>query len=393
MKLASPRKRFLWLGLLLLAWLASPFPSRATRTEEDLRRVEGKIRKERKTVRALSTRKAGVLERIEAIDRKVASAEARLRRCRARKKQLQEELEKVEQESERLDRQIRRREAAEAKRLVAYYRLGRKGVLPVVFSSAPLAEKFRNMDTLRRILLADRESLLAFRDLVRRREEARRTLRARLEEERALEGEIRRKVEALKRDRREKRRLVARIEHDEDLHKELLEELRRAARDLEKKVLQERPRPVPAAGGSLAAEKGRLPWPVEGRLYRAFRSPRDAGAGRPMFRCQGIDIKTTPGLPVRAVWEGGVVYADWFRGYGKLLIIQHDEKDYTILAHLGEITKRKGERVESGEIVGRTGETGTTEGCLVHFEIWHKGRPRDPLQWLRKRGRVGRRRR
>jgi septal ring factor EnvC (AmiA/AmiB activator) len=77
-----------------------------------------------------------------------------------------------------------------------------------------------------------------------------------------------------------------------------------------------------------------------------------------------------------------VAYADWFRGYGKLLIIHHGDQDYTIIAHLSELTKRKGERVEAGEIIGHAGATGSVDGCLVHFEIWHGGRPEDPLKWL-----------
>ena len=89
---------------------------------------------------------------------------------------------------------------------------------------------------------------------------------------------------------------------------------------------------------------------------------------------------------MRAVWGGGVVYADWFRGYGKLMIIHHGEKDYTVVAHMSQLTKTKGERVEIGEIVGHAGDTGSMDGCLVHFEIWHEGRADNPLKWLRRGG-------
>ena len=80
-----------------------------------------------------------------------------------------------------------------------------------------------------------------------------------------------------------------------------------------------------------------------------------------------------------------MAYADWYRGYGKLLIVHHGGKDYSVLSHLDRLTKKEGEAVEGGELVGYAGDTGSMEGCLVHFEIWHNGKATNPQKWVKRR--------
>jgi len=138
------------------------------------------------------------------------------------------------------------------------------------------------------------------------------------------------------------------------------------------------------AGESFEACKGKLPWPVQGELHRKFGKQYDAKLHADVLS-KGIDIKAEPEAPVKAVWKGSVVYADWFRGYGKLMIIHHGGKSYTVLSYLSRLLKKEGDRVEAGEIVGYAGGGGSFEEGVVHFEVWHRGRPQDPLEWIRTR--------
>jgi septal ring factor EnvC (AmiA/AmiB activator) len=127
-----------------------------------------------------------------------------------------------------------------------------------------------------------------------------------------------------------------------------------------------------------------LIWPVPGELFRKF-GPYHDPVVHAKVKNRGIDIRTGQEEPVRAVWRGSVVYADWFRGQGNLVIVDHGQKHFSVLSHLSRMTKKQGEAVEIGDIVGYAGDTGSMEGPLVHFEIWHQGQAQNPLQWIQKK--------
>jgi len=377
MRLRFPWFLFLCLVGHVLGAGLSVVPSQASNPEKGLRETRTKIRSEKKALQGLEVKGKNLLESLESLDKDIVVAERRRRVSEARMVGLEKEKKEMGRELEALEGKIKRQRNEQGRRLVAYNRLGKTGMLPVLFSEASLPEKFRNLDSLKRLLVADWQRLQAFHDLQQEKVGVEAALQERLKVEAALLETIRKRRKTLKVSRQKKNALLFRIDQDKELHERLLEELREAEEELLERIRQAPPTPVIVEKGPLSAQKGRLAWPVKGKIYRRFGISRSV-------RSKGIDIKAEPGTPVRAVWGGDVAFADWFRGYGKLLIIHHGEKDYTIAAHLSELTRRKGERVEAGEIVGHAGATGSVDGCLVHFEIWHGGKPEDPLKWLQK---------
>ena len=97
----------------------------------------------------------------------------------------------------------------------------------------------------------------------------------------------------------------------------------------------------------------------------------------------GIDIQAERGEPVRAVFRGEVLFAQWFKGYGNMLIIDHGEKYYTVYAHAQELFKKQGDFVETNEVVATVGNTASLSNVTsLYFEVRHQGKPIDPLTWL-----------
>ena len=376
MRLRVSRFFHLCLAASLLGSAVSAASARGSSPDKGLRETRGKIRTEQKAIRKLTAKGRALLKSLETLDKEILAAEKKRRASEARMADLRNEKRKATKELKALEEKIRRQRGEQGRRVTAYYRLGKTGILPVIFSDTPPPETFRNLDSLKRVLVADWERLEAFHTLLQERERVKALLEERMKAEAALLKTIEQRKKTLKARKQAKNTLLFRIEQDKDLHDRLLKELREAEKQLLNRMRREPPAPTIVAAGPLSRQKGKLAWPVKGKIHRRFGIRRSV-------RSKGIDIKTKPGTPVRAVWGGGVEFADWFRGYGKLLIIHHGAKDYTIVAHLSELTKRKGERVEAGEIVGRAGDTGSVDGCLVHFEIWHAGRPEDPLKWLR----------
>ena len=88
------------------------------------------------------------------------------------------------------------------------------------------------------------------------------------------------------------------------------------------------------------------------------------------------------GQQIQVVHDGTVLYADWFRGYGKLIIVDHGEEFYSLYAHASDLLVQVGDAVRVGQLIARVGETGSLEGPQLYFEVRYRGEPQDPLAWL-----------
>ncbi|RME20690.1 MAG: M23 family metallopeptidase, partial [Deltaproteobacteria bacterium] len=97
----------------------------------------------------------------------------------------------------------------------------------------------------------------------------------------------------------------------------------------------------------------------------------------------GLDLKAPAGSPVRAVYSGKVVFADWFEGYGLMVVIDHGGGYFSLYAHLDRLEVSKGQKVRKGQLLGGVGETGSLKGPYLYFEIRNRGKPVDPAKWIR----------
>lgn len=130
-----------------------------------------------------------------------------------------------------------------------------------------------------------------------------------------------------------------------------------------------------ASRGQIAARSGHLPWPLVGDVV-GFFGATPAGGGPP---ATGIRIQPTAKGEVRVVWEGDVVFADWFEGYGLLLIVDHGSGYYSLYGHASGLLAAAGDHVHQGEAIA---DTAGSHADPLYFEIRKDGRPVDPLHWL-----------
>ena len=133
-------------------------------------------------------------------------------------------------------------------------------------------------------------------------------------------------------------------------------------------------------GRAFKSLQGKLKLPTLGELAARFGTPReDSGV-----TWKGLFIKSTPGQPVHAVADGNVVYADWLRGYGNLMILDHGNGYLSLYGHNESLLKAVGETVQSGESIASVGSTGGAAESGVYFEMRHDGKPFDPMKWVGK---------
>jgi len=126
--------------------------------------------------------------------------------------------------------------------------------------------------------------------------------------------------------------------------------------------------------------RGQMPWPVAGKPSNQFNRPRNEGK----MRWQGITITAPEGTTVKAIHHGRVVYADWLRGSGLLLIIDHGDGYMSLYAHNESLLREVGEWVTVGAPISTVGNSGGEEKFALYFEIRHAGKPVNPSKWCRR---------
>lgn len=127
----------------------------------------------------------------------------------------------------------------------------------------------------------------------------------------------------------------------------------------------------------------RLPWPTMGEVVVNFGEQIDRQQGAKV-KHQGIDIETAPGSDVFAIADGKVLFANWLRGFGQVVIIEHGDGYHSVMGHLDKIFVPENKNIGTGTKIGEVGNTGSLRGTILYFEIRSQGRPVDPLLWLRK---------
>lgn len=130
----------------------------------------------------------------------------------------------------------------------------------------------------------------------------------------------------------------------------------------------------------LAKSKGKLPWPLTGRVLHSYNSPN-----RGQTRWQGMVIDSHPGTAVKAVAEGNVVFADWLRGYGLVIVLDHGDEYLSLYGYNQSLTREVGERVKPGDTIAHAGNTGGQPTNSLFFQLRHHGNTLNPNQWLARR--------
>ena len=180
---------------------------------------------------------------------------------------------------------------------------------------------------------------------------------------------------------REKRSLYRKIRNETDLYADLVTQRNALMADLIN-TLDETPTPQDPSRVSIDRFRSLLSLPVqEGRLLERFGRVRNRKFGT-YLKNNGITLQVQEGTPVRAFYDGVVVYAGWYKSYGRLIIISHGSDYYSFYAHLKRFSVTINQVVATGDVIGESGDTASVHGDALHFELWHKREPQDPMKWV-----------
>ncbi len=178
-----------------------------------------------------------------------------------------------------------------------------------------------------------------------------------------------------------RKKFLARLKKEKKLNKRLKNELVQSSKKLNQLIARLKEKLILGEGLDISDKKGRLPFPVKGKFLNKFGRKRDKRYNT-FIVYNGVSIRSAKGTPVRSVFKGKVLYTGTLEGYGNIIIIGHGKQFHSLYGHLDEISTQSGKTVRSGQIIGRSGDTGSTLGESLYFEIRHKGKPIEPTAWL-----------
>jgi septal ring factor EnvC (AmiA/AmiB activator) len=365
----------------------------AATVDRDLEGIKKKIANEKKGLSQLQIKEGSVLQSLGQIESELDKRTKELKLANAKLSSIASELAIKQGQAERLNYSIASRLEIFQKRAAALYRW-QKSASPLVIlnGDVSLGNFLQHRRYLKAAVAFDRELLTRLDEESRRQEILRQELAQKKQELDDQKNSLGIAKEAIRREAEKKRILLASLRRDKETRLRALKEMEAAAQRLEKmlEAISRRavvkPRGAPAApstGSGLEAMRGRLEWPVKGLVTAPFGKFKHPEFAAEIIR-NGIDIDAPMGEEIKAVETGRIVYADRFSGYGRMVILDHGERYFTIYGYLSEISKKSGDEIRRGEVLGRVGDSAALAGSKLYFEMRKDGRSVDPVPWFKK---------
>ncbi len=380
------RPWFLSLGLVF-ALLPAP-PSYALSDEEvaraQLQQLQSKIKKISRQISSEKSRKNSLQNQLREAEVTLGALQKDAAVNRRELEKSRQKLASLKARQRELDKARDQQQALIAREMKAAYQMGQQGQLKILLNQEDPNTLARAIAYYRYFYRARNEHIEQYREILTELAELEPGI-AKVTEELADRGKTLQRqqhklvgaketrevaVQTLLASIRDKDGKLKQMEQDQLQLERLLQAIEQAVVNLK----------MPENYKAFAAAKGTMPWPVSGRASHRFGNSRAAGK----MRWQGVTIPATAGTQVSAIHHGRVVYADWLRGSGLLIIIDHGDDYMSLYAHNQSLLRDVGEWVSAGTHISTVGSTGGRDSAALYFEVRYRGKPKNPASWCRR---------
>lgn len=387
MRAPRQQRRFpLLLGLLaLLVAVGGAAASERQAKEAELQQLRQRIASLQQELETVRGRYDSLRKELRRTERRIGSLSRKLRQLDEELGQQQAKLAELRQRAGQLQQSVADQRRYLAGQIRASYAMGRQEYMKILLNQESPSTVGRVITYYDYLNKARSERIQALGQTIRELEQVRTELEAQAERLRALRDRRAREKNELEASRGEREKVVRQLRaeiKDKDRH---LSGMMRDEEELKAliRALSEALEDIPAEAGNrkpFGTLKGKLKWPTRGPLLASYGSPRKLGK----LTWQGVMIGAGSGQDVHAVSHGRVAFADWLRGYGLLLIIDHGDGYMSLYGHNQSLYKETGDWVEPGEVIATVGDSGGQDSTGLYFEIRKDGQPTDPIRWCRR---------
>ncbi|MBD7975818.1 murein hydrolase activator EnvC family protein [Serpens gallinarum] len=413
------------LALILLSCLLAPaFADQKAQTQQQLEAARKDVAELKKMLEKLQQEKSGVQQQLRSTEQEMGELEKQVRELQQQQNQSEAQLKQLDQQKKKLQQSRAEQQRVIGTQARAAYQNGRGEYLKLLLNQQNPAAFSRVQTYYSYLNQARLEQLQGFNDTLVQLHQVESDLDAQQQqlakqkqavaERQARLGEVRKerqqalvqlnqdansrnqKLKARQQDQAELQNVLKTIEATLARQAREAEQARQQALAEERRQRErQRPSGAPVSGealvsssgftfgGPFADARGKLPWPVDGRLLARYGAQRGEDA---RSTWDGVLIGSRAGQPVRAVHGGRVVFADWLRGAGMLVILDHGGGYLSLYGHNQSLLKTAGDIVKAGDTIATVGTSGGQEIPALYFAIRQQGRPSDPAQWCRAQG-------
>jgi len=377
-------KRWIGMGGFLIGWMiffgplwavpADQIDKDITQKRRDLKDIKKEINLTKAKEKKVRGKESSILGNLHLLEVELYRKERELKQMETQLTKTQEKLRQTSHQILMLSKGMEHTKEELFSRLIALYKMGRVPVEGLLLTSQSYPDLLRLDKYFRVIIDYDARLVETYRYQV--------VLKERYQEELIQDqfqwqlniSEIEKKKKEITRVSGEKRALLKSIQDQKVVYQKVLLELDERAKELQTLVGKlEREKSLLAYGKSkYGTLKGKLILPVRGEVLSLFKEKGQ----------NGIEIKAPMRAQIRAVLSGKVLYADWFKGFGNIVIVDHGDHTFTVSGYCSELLKKPGDAVSEGEAIALVGSAGSLKGPCLYFEIRQHGKPQDPMEWL-----------
>lgn len=291
------------------------------------------------------------------------------------------EIEKKKQERQKLHHEIEASKENIGRALRILYKLGGSPQLKFFTRVPDYNELFKNYHLFVSLINYKADEISGLRENIRKLAKIDKELQTKYTNLLDLKKAQDEKLQTIDKLKRNKLEIIEKINNDRISYTKLIDELKKEAQKVDEVIREEgiKSRLAPV---DIQKLRGRLDWPLPGKVISSFGKKKSTRFDTYILD-NGIEIKPADTDRVKAIYDGEVVFSDYFKGYGNLIIIQHAKNFYSLYGHCETILKKKGDKVTEGEVISTAGNSGSTSEKSLYFEIRKDLKPENPLKWLR----------
>jgi septal ring factor EnvC (AmiA/AmiB activator) len=359
----------------------------ASSPHEEYNKIQREIKEHTEKLQSAKKRGTSILSEMEQINKKLKSVEAAYRKYRRQLSNTASQISRVEEEISQNRSDIEKYREWIKIKLRAIYKHGyNPDVVMLFLSTDDISQMMRKVKFLQLIAAYENQILNQYKENLEKLSEQEKKLIALKKDLLRNRERVKAEENAIENTKKKKKILLASVKKEEVVYKKMLKELKQASEKILEIIRksEKEEREETFSTKNFSSLKGKLPWPVLGRVAIPYGSQRDPVFNTPLFR-SGTYIQTDNSSVAKAIHTGKVVFAEWFKGYGQLVIVNHGEGYHTLYGSLSEIFARVGDIIKRKEAIGRVGTSGIMNSPGLYFELRYKGKPLDPIQWLHKR--------
>lgn len=426
-----PEKLFILL-MMSCIFAASAF---GADVKKQLQGIKSEIKQKKALIKKTAQVENRVSSELTRINTSLREKESSLSALNRDLKSVEGNIGKTQQAIDIVQKEAESRKAMIQKRLVAAYKAGDTGTVRFLFSSQSLPQMQENLRYMKSVVDNDRKLVAAYEERVEKLRQLKRTMEGEARRKESLKGNIEQTRRQIEQEKINKASYLTKVREEKKAYQTSLVELEANSRRLhaivqrleaesrkrytankraqikagkkaqtkagkkaqtktgkrarvkdgkqtqDTSVETAEAQPMNVSTG-FASQKGRLSMPARGRILTTYGRHKHPEFNSFTFS-NGISISAPNGADVHSVYDGTVVFADYFKGYGNMVIVDHGGGFLSVYAHNSRVAKRAGATVSRNEVLASVGDVDSTRGPMLYFEIRYQGRAIDPSPWIR----------